>query len=274
MTARSSFASPSASTVSSAVEAASLFGASGASRRRQAQGGAVSSAPNRREAERMRRGPRGPAAEGRGGMTDRNADGASRLRPDDRLGTGARAPSEDAAGDAALLERFAKGDPRAARLLIERHAVRCVALANRMLGDSAEAEDVAQEAMTRLWRAASGWEDRGARISTWLHRVTLNLCYDRLRKKRGLPLDAAPEPEDPSPTAEKRLTEASLESELKAAIEELPDRQRAAIHLRHFEGRSNPEIAEALEVSVEAVESLLARGRRALKARLAPASET
>lgn len=180
----------------------------------------------------------------------------------------------DSASDAALLARFCDGDQRAARALIERHAGRVLALGRRMLGDADEAEDVAQEAMVRLWRAAAEWEDRGARVSTWLHRVALNLCYDRLRKKRGLPLEAAPEPEDPSPTAEARLTTASEEDELRAAIEELPDRQRAAIHLRHFEGRSNPEIADALEVSVEAVESLLARGRRALKARLAERDRT
>ena len=184
-------------------------------------------------------------------------------------GTAEGTASEDAATDAALLARFAAGDARAARDLIDRHAARVLALATRMLGDGAEAEDVTQEAMLRVWRAAADWEDRGARLATWLHRVTLNLCYDRLRRRRGVPLEEAPEPEDPTPSVETRLTQAERESELRAALQELPERQRAAIALRHFEGRSNPEIAAALEVSVEAVESLLARGRRTLKARLA-----
>lgn len=170
--------------------------------------------------------------------------------------------------DAALLARFASGDQEAARLLTEQHLPRVLALANRMLRDVAEAEDVSQEAMLRVWRAAATWEPNGARLSTWLHRVTLNLCYDRLRKKRGAPLDEAPEPEDPAPSVQAQLESAERNTELQKAMADLPERQRAAIVLRHFEERSNPEIADALDVSVEAVESLLARGRRALKAKL------
>lgn len=264
---------------SAAHQAAELLGA-----RRQREGGALYSPPWRGAAGRNPRRAAPPGGEGRAAMKDQDAEQDAEVdrhqdeQPEVSAGEARRtAPHSvadgDSATDAALLARFAAGDARAARALIERHSGRVLALANRMLGDAAEAEDVAQEAMVRIWRAAAGWEDRGARVSTWLHRVTLNLCYDRLRKKRGLPLEAAPEPEDPAPTAEARLTEASLEADLMAAIQELPDRQRAAIHLRHFEGRSNPEIAEALEVSVEAVESLLARGRRALKAQLARRDE-
>lgn len=181
------------------------------------------------------------------------------------------AARNDAAQDAALLARVATGDDAAARALVDRHAPRVLALARRMLSDAAEAEDVTQEAMLRVWRAAPEWEDRGAKLSTWLHRVALNLCYDRLRKRRGAPLEEAPEPVDPTPSVEAQLTAQDDRSALNEALNALPERQRAAIVLRHFEERSNPEIADALEVSVEAVESLLARGRRALKARLAPA---
>ncbi|MEO1330160.1 MAG: RNA polymerase sigma factor [Pseudomonadota bacterium] len=181
---------------------------------------------------------------------------------------GARDP--EAVIDEALLARFASGDQSAARDLTARHTPRALALAFRMLRDQAEAEDVAQEAMLRAWRIAPDWRPGGAKFSTWLHRVTLNLCYDRLRKKKGAPLEDAPEPEDPTPSVQAQLEEADGAAALRAALDTLPERQRAAIILRHYEERSNPEIAEALEVSVEAVESLLARGRRALRAALEP----
>lgn len=182
----------------------------------------------------------------------------------------ARAPD---VADALLLARFAAGDAQAAKALIDRHAGRVLAVATRVLNDAAEAEDVAQDAMMRVWRIAPDWEERGVKFSTWLHRVALNLCYDRLRKRRGVDLDEAPEQADPTPSVEARMTAAETRSELDQALSELPERQRAAIVLRHFEEQSNPEIAEALGVSVEAVESLLARGRRALKARLSGARE-
>lgn len=180
-----------------------------------------------------------------------------------------RAPSEppdDATPDADLLTATAGGDQQAARILTDRHLGRVLALAYRTLGDAAEAEDVSQEAMLRVWRIAPDWEPGAAKFSTWLHRVTLNLCYDRLRKRgRQAPLDEAAEPADETPSVEAQMAAADDASALRDAIAALPDRQRVAIHLRHFEERSNPEIAEAMALSVEAVESLLARGRRALR---------
>lgn len=178
--------------------------------------------------------------------------------------------AEEALDDVALLARYADGDQAAARELTQRHLGRVLALASRMLGDPAEAEDVAQEAMLRVWRIAGEWDERGAKLSTWVHRVTVNLCYDRLRRRRSASLDEAPEPEDPAPSAQARMEADEGAGLLREALDKLPERQRAAVMLRHFEERSNPEIAEALEVSVEAVESLLSRGRRALKEMLAP----
>lgn len=183
------------------------------------------------------------------------------------LATDRTAPAE-AASDADLLARFADGDQSAARALVERHSGRVLALATRMLNDAAEAEDVVQDAMMRVWKVASDWRDGEAKFSTWLHRVALNLCYDRLRKRRTVDIDAVAEPEDPTPSAQARMETRQGGGAVREALQTLPERQRAAILLRHFEERSNPEIAEALEVSVEAVESLLARGRRALKAAL------
>ena len=172
------------------------------------------------------------------------------------------------AADAALMKRIAAGDSTAAKEAINAHASRLHGLAFRMLSDATEAEDVAQEAMLRLWRVAPDWRAGEARISTWLHRVALNLCYDRLRKRRTTDLDEAPEQVDPTISVQAQLEARDDAAELRSALNKLPDRQRTAIVMRHFEEYSNPQIADALEISVEAVESLLARGRRALKAAL------
>lgn len=176
-------------------------------------------------------------------------------------------PDADAATDAeddALIARFAAGDQAAARVLTARLAPGVLALARRMLRDAAEAEDVAQEAMLRLWKIAPDWQAGRAKPSTWLYRVAQNLCTDRLRRARGTGLDAAPEPVDDAPGALDRLITADRAAALNAAMARLPDRQRLALHLRHFDGRSNIEIAEIMEVSVEAVESLTGRAKRAL----------
>jgi RNA polymerase sigma-70 factor (ECF subfamily) len=181
-----------------------------------------------------------------------------------------RADPDDAASDEALLARYAKGEARAARALAARLTPRLLAIAVRLLGgDRAEAEDVAQETMLRLWRIAPDWRAGEARVSTWAYRVALNLCADRRRKKRGPGLDAIPEPEDGAPSALSRLAEAERLSALDRALALLPERQREAVVLRHIEGLSNPEIAEAMGIGVEAVESLTARGKRALAAALA-----
>lgn len=173
--------------------------------------------------------------------------------------------------DEALLARFAAGDRFAARAITMRRTPRVLALARRMLNDPAEAEDVAQEAMMRLWRIAPDWRDGEAKVSTWLHRVTANLCIDRLRKRRGggPSIDEIEEPMDPTPRADAVLMAGDRAAAVAKAIADLPERQRVAVTLRHFEDRSNPEIAALLEVSVEAVESLLTRGRKALARALA-----
>jgi RNA polymerase sigma-70 factor (ECF subfamily) len=172
--------------------------------------------------------------------------------------------------DADLLRRYAAGDQAAARALTERHVPRIFALARRMLADRAEAEDVTQETMLRLWRIAPDWRADGAALGTWLYRVASNLCIDRLRRRRGVAPDPPPEVPDVSPGAQARLETAERAAALRAALGRLPERQRLAVVLRHLEERPNPEIAAILETSVEAVESLLARARRALAAELVP----
>ncbi|MEM1162822.1 MAG: RNA polymerase sigma factor [Pseudomonadota bacterium] len=176
--------------------------------------------------------------------------------------------------DAVLLARFASGDQSAARALTDRLLPGALRQAWRMLGDQSEAEDVAQEAMLRLWRQASDWRAGEARISTWLYRVVHNLCIDRMRKRRPqVPVEDAPEPVDPDPSVLERMAASERSKAVAEAIAELPERQRQALVLRHFEGMSNPDIGEALECSVEAVESLLARARRQLAKRMSEQRE-
>lgn len=170
----------------------------------------------------------------------------------------------DATEDALLL-LFANGDRLAAQVLTARLAPRVLAQAYRMLGDRAEAEDVTQEAMLRLWKQAADWRQGEAKVSTWLYQVAANLCTDRLRKRRPqAPDDAMAELPDTAPGAEARMQQGARAQALHRALQDLPDRQRQAVVLRHLEELPNPEIARIMGVGVEAVESLVSRGKRRL----------
>lgn len=166
--------------------------------------------------------------------------------------------------DEALLVLYANGDRAAAGALTHRMAPRLMAQAFRILKDRAEAEDVTQEAMLRLWKIAPRWRTGEAQVSSWLFRVVANLCTDRLRKTRTVDIDAVAEPLDDTPGAEQMLQTAARARALDAALAALPGRQKEAVTLRHIDGLTNPEIAQVMDISIEAVESLTARGKRAL----------
>ncbi len=176
------------------------------------------------------------------------------------------APDPDATiPDEVLLVAFANGDQQAARQLASRLLPRVLAQATRMLCDRTEAEDVAQDAMMRLWKLAPDWRQGEAQVSTWLYRVVANLCTDRLRKRRGgVSLDQVAEPADDTPSVGAQMQTAARMRALSEGLAHLPERQAQAVALRHLEGLSNPEIAEIMDISVRSVESLTARGKRAL----------
>ena len=170
--------------------------------------------------------------------------------------------------DDALLVLYGNGDGLAASALTARLTPMVYRLAKRLLRNDADAQEITQEAMLKLWKMAPDWRQGEAKVSTWLYRVTTNLCTDRLRKKRPLGLDDIDEPADGAPAIETRLHTKTRLQALNQALDTLPDRQKQAVVLRHLEGLGNPEIASVLSISTEAVESLIARGKRALAGKL------
>jgi RNA polymerase sigma-70 factor, ECF subfamily len=176
--------------------------------------------------------------------------------------------------DAELVRNAGAGDAQAASALVRRHLPRMVALGRRMLNDAVEAEDVAQDVFLRVWREAPRWKPGAAKFETWMHRVALNLCYDRLRRRREkTDPDAGLDVADGAPLASEAWLGRQRAARVGAALAALPERQRSAIELVHFHELTNIDAAETLEVSVEALESLLARGRRALRAALADVAQ-
>ena len=170
--------------------------------------------------------------------------------------------------DDELVVKAGRGDPAAIRALVTRKLPRVLILAFRMLGDPGEAEDVAQETFLRAWKFAPRWRPGQAKFDTWLHRVALNLCYDRLRRRRRTTHDL-PEQADPSPGPDRDLLARDVGRRVDASLRTLPPRQREAIVLCHYQELTNIEAASIMAVSVEALESLLSRGRRALRSALA-----
>jgi len=170
--------------------------------------------------------------------------------------------------DEALMLRAGTGDRAACQLLVERHLARIVTFAHRTLGNRSDAEDAAQDVFLRVWSAAPRWKRGAARFSTWLYRVAMNVCLDRLAKKHETTAEDLAELADPRPEPSLALHGSEVASHVSAALATLPETQRIAVTLCHYQGLRNTEAAEIMSVSVEALESLLARGRRALRARL------
>jgi len=169
--------------------------------------------------------------------------------------------------DEALMARVARGDERAFQLLSRRHLPAMLGLARRILRNSAEAEDVAQEAFLRVWTHAPRWQPV-AQFRTWLTRVVVNLCLDRKRRAPWVELEAAGEIVDPTPGAGEKAETDERARMLAAAVDKLPPRQRSAIVLTYGEGMTNAQAAEILDTSVSAVETLLVRGKQNLRSAL------
>lgn len=135
----------------------------------------------------------------------------------------------------------------------------------RMLSDPVEAEDIAQEALLRLWRHADRWVDGGPGIAAWLSRVAMNLCLDRLRKARRHSDGDVPERADETPLADATIESDEVKQAVIDCIGDLPERQRASIILTYYEAMSNQMAADNLEMNIKAFESMLYRARGALQ---------
>lgn len=183
-----------------------------------------------------------------------------------------RPGADPRAEDLAFARAIAKAEPAAMRRAVDEFLPLVHGVARRLLGNGADADEVAQETFLRVWRHAGRWTPRGARLSSWVTRIAINLCYDRLRRAgrmKSVTMDAVPEMVDGAAGALTVLMQADRRAALERAMAALPARQRLAIQLVHIEEMTNIDAAAAMDVSVEALESLLARGRRALRARLA-----
>ena len=175
--------------------------------------------------------------------------------------------------DGGLVARVAVGDQEAVRELVDRHITGLMAVARRLLGSQHEAEEIAQEVFLRVWANAAKWQPGRAAFATWMHRVAINLCYDRLRRRREVTMDTLPETVDAGPAPDKGLEDQALAKRVESELQALPERQRAALVLCHYQGLSQSEAAEILNISVEALESLLSRARRRLKDRLSDVAQ-
>ena len=171
------------------------------------------------------------------------------------------------------IKRAASGDRLAMHTLVTSHSPNIFALAVRMVTNRQDAEDITQDAFLRLWKTLPKWRP-DAKLSTWLHRVTLNLCYDHLRKKRPVLFETMPEQVDETARPDQSLQQAQAGKIVTDAIGRLAPRQRAAITLTALQGHSNKDAADMMDIKLPALESLLARARRTLKADLADLKET
>lgn len=167
--------------------------------------------------------------------------------------------------DSELLDRLATGDEVAFRMLVERHIDRAYAIALRVVGNAADAEDVVQDTMLKIWSHRGRWQHGRAKFSTWLYRVVSNRCIDLRRKPRTENVDAVPEVADGQPDATSVIERNELNGMLELAMQRLPEQQRVAVILSYHENMSNGEIAQVMDTTVAAVESLLKRGRQQLR---------
>src|SRR3954449_13083975 len=129
------------------------------------------------------------------------------------------------------MRRVAAGDAQALAIIAERHTPMLFAVAWRMLADAAEAEDVVQETITRMWVKAEAWTPVGGGLGGWLRRVATNLCLDRKRRRAFVSDEAVPERADEAPSADAIIDSGRRQRAVAASMQALPDRQRAAIVL-------------------------------------------
>ncbi|MEZ0223865.1 MAG: RNA polymerase sigma factor [Alphaproteobacteria bacterium] len=172
--------------------------------------------------------------------------------------------------DEDLMARTAKGDRQAFDTLVKRHLQRVYFLSRGMLNKKPDAEDVAQDVFTRVWIYAPRWRAGEAAFTTWLHRITMNCCYDHLRK-RGSDAKNTEIPDELASTekdGEAKYADRQKNARIRDALAQLPERQRMAVTLCYLQEMTNAEAAEVMEIHIKALEGLLVRARRSLRPQL------
>lgn len=182
-------------------------------------------------------------------------------------------------GDELLLRRACKGDVQAFEELMQSHESRIYAIALRMMGNREDAQDCAQEAMVRIYRAMGSFKGQSA-LATWIYRITMNTCLDELRRRKARKVtsldslvDTGWSPTDTGDTPEEHGLRVEKQNALNQAIQSLPDDMRAAIILRDVKGYSYDEIASILDANVGTIKSRISRGREKLREILSKQSE-
>ena len=180
-------------------------------------------------------------------------------------------PADSPEPEIEWMARIGKGDMEALRLLVETHQARVIGTIGKMLGSDTEAEDLAQQVFIRVWKSAPRYRPT-AKFTTWLFRITRNLVFNELRRKRHF-ADQAEEIPEPTERGDKEPDRILMGEELQLAIQDainrLPDSQRMAIILRRYEEMAYEEIAKVMGTTVPAVKSILFRARAELRERLA-----
>jgi RNA polymerase sigma-70 factor (ECF subfamily) len=175
-------------------------------------------------------------------------------------------PKQADTSDDEMMYQIQQGNQRAFRQLVDSYLSPLYRFAQRMLNDPATAEDVVQETFVKVWYQAKRWQPGKAKLSTWLHTIVHNQCIDVYRKNDEPTVDLQ-EAENVA-AATDAIQQLELSEQITHALQQLPERQRSAILLCYYQGLSNYEAAELLNLSVEALESLLTRGRKTLKQKL------
>ena len=167
--------------------------------------------------------------------------------------------------DADIISGLQAGDKTALSKLMDRHMKTLYNQAYYMLGDSMAAEDITQTVFLKTWENINGWKSGNAKLLTWMRRVTTNACFDQLRKKKPVYTDIVPEIEDSADTPFDALSRQNQNKIIEAALQKLPDRQRAAVTLSYYQELTQKEGAGVMNITEKAYESLLVRGRKSLK---------
>jgi RNA polymerase sigma-70 factor (ECF subfamily) len=174
----------------------------------------------------------------------------------------------DVIDDGALMALIANGDRNAFNTFLSHHLTTVVQFARRYLSNQADAEDIAQETFLRVWKKSATWQPQGHSPRSWIYRIAYNLCIDEIRRRPVIPPSNENDVHMQSDSLEMEMERDSAVSQLARSLKDLPERQRTAISLCALQGLSNKEAATAMEISIDALESLLSRGRRQLRARL------